>query len=82
LLSGFASELVARLIAHAFEAHAVHTVIASFDTNLLPAMKRLFWSNRGESTFVLHAFQKKTQTTSRRDIELARTRWAQLKKEQ
>jgi phage-related protein len=31
---------------------------------------------------VLHAFQKKTQTTSKQDIELARTRWAQLMKEQ
>lgn len=30
---------------------------------------------------VLHAFQKKTQTTSKHDIELARTRWAQLTKE-
>lgn len=31
---------------------------------------------------VLHAFQKKTQSTSKRDIELARARWSQLKKEQ
>jgi len=30
---------------------------------------------------VLHAFQKKTQTTSPRDIELARTRWTALSKE-
>jgi phage-related protein len=30
----------------------------------------------------LHAFQKKTQATSRQDIELARRRWAQLVKEQ
>jgi phage-related protein len=31
---------------------------------------------------VLHAFQKKTQTTSTRDVELARTRWLALSKEQ
>ena len=30
---------------------------------------------------VLHAFQKKTQATNPRDIELARTRWLALTKE-
>ena len=35
-----------------------------------------------EVVVVLHAFQKKTQATSRQDIELARRRWAQLVKEQ
>jgi predicted XRE-type DNA-binding protein len=30
---------------------------------------------------VLHAFQKKTQATSPRDVELARTRWLALSKE-
>ena len=30
---------------------------------------------------VLHAFQKKTQTTSPREVELARTRWLALSKE-
>ena len=30
---------------------------------------------------VLHAFQKKTQTTSRQDIALARARWVQMMKE-
>jgi phage-related protein len=33
----------------------------------------------GDAAIVLHAFQKKMQTTSRRDIELARMRWSQLK---
>jgi phage-related protein len=32
-----------------------------------------------DAVLVLHAFQKKTQTTSKRDIELARMRWSQLK---
>ena len=31
-----------------------------------------------DAVYVLHAFQKKTQTTSRRDIDLARTRYAEL----
>jgi phage-related protein len=35
-----------------------------------------------EMVVVLHAFQKKTQATSRHDIELANRRWAQLVKEQ
>lgn len=35
-----------------------------------------------ETVVVLHAFQKKTQATSRQDIELAKRRWAQLIKEQ
>ena len=30
---------------------------------------------------VLHAFQKKTQATSKGDVELARSRWAQLMQE-
>jgi len=30
---------------------------------------------------VLHAFRKKTEATSRADIELARSRWAQLMQE-
>jgi phage-related protein len=31
-----------------------------------------------EAVYVLHAFQKKTQTTSQHDIELARTRFGDL----
>ena len=35
-----------------------------------------------DTVVVLHAFHRKTQTTSQRDIELARARWSQLTKEQ
>jgi phage-related protein len=31
---------------------------------------------------VLHAFQKKTQATSRQDVDVAKRRWAELVKEQ
>jgi phage-related protein len=31
-----------------------------------------------EAVYVLHAFQKKTQTTSKQDLELARSRFADL----
>lgn len=34
-----------------------------------------------DSVVVLHAFQKKTQTTSPRDLALAKTRWLALYKE-
>jgi phage-related protein len=34
-----------------------------------------------EAVYVLHAFQKKTQATPRHDIETARERFAQLKRE-
>ena len=42
----------------------------------------IYTARIGDTVVVLHAFQKKTQTTSKRDIELVRARWAQLKKEQ
>ena len=42
----------------------------------------IYTARMGDTVVVLHAFQKKTQTTSKRDIELARARWSQLKKEQ
>jgi len=38
----------------------------------------IYVSRRAEAVYVLHAFQKKTQATSRRDIEIARQRFAQL----
>ena len=31
-----------------------------------------------DAVYVLHAFQKKTQTAAKRDIEVAKTRFAQL----
>ena len=38
----------------------------------------IYLARRAEAVYVLHAFQKKTQATSRRDIEIARKRFAQL----
>jgi phage-related protein len=35
-------------------------------------------ARRAEAVYVLHAFQKKTQATSKRDIETAKRRLAQL----
>lgn len=34
-----------------------------------------------DAVYVLHAFQKKTQATSKRDVDLARARWTELMKE-
>ena len=38
----------------------------------------IYTARRADSVYVLHAFQKKTQTTSKSDIELAMSRFAQL----
>ena len=38
----------------------------------------IYVARRADAVYVLHAFQKKTQATSQRDIETARRRFAQL----
>ena len=40
----------------------------------------IYTARLADAVYVLHAFQKKTQTTSRSDIELAKSRFAQLQK--
>jgi phage-related protein len=42
----------------------------------------IYTARQKEMVVVLHAFQKKTQATSRRDMELAKHRWVQLEQEQ
>jgi phage-related protein len=38
----------------------------------------VYTARLADTVFVLHAFQKKTQATSKRDIEIAKERFAQL----
>jgi phage-related protein len=38
----------------------------------------IYTARFADGVYVLHAFQKKTQATSKRDIEIAKTRFAQL----
>ena len=38
----------------------------------------IYTARLADAVYVLHAFQKKTQTTSKSDIELAKSRFAQL----
>jgi phage-related protein len=38
----------------------------------------IYTARLADAVYVLHAFQKKTQTTSRRDIDIARERYSQL----
>ena len=38
----------------------------------------IYTARQADAVYVLHAFQKKTQTTSKSDIELAKLRFAQL----
>lgn len=44
------------------------------------AYRVIYVARRAEAIYVLHAFQKKTQATSRRDIETARKRFAEILK--
>ena len=40
---------------------------------------RIFYvANRGDAVFVLHCFQKKTQQTAKKDIDLGRQRYKEL----
>jgi len=41
----------------------------------------IYMARLADAVYVLHAFQKKTQTTSKRDIDTAKARFAQLMKE-
>ncbi len=38
----------------------------------------IYVANRGDAVYVLHAFQKTTQKTSQRDIDLAANRYQQI----
>ena len=42
------------------------------------AYRVIYCARCAEAVYVLHAFQKKTQATSRRDIEIARRRFGQI----
>ena len=42
------------------------------------AFRVIYLARRAEAVYVLHAFQKKTQTTPKRDLDIARRRFAQL----
>lgn len=44
------------------------------------AFRIIYVTNIGSYVYVLHAFQKKTQATPKRDIELARSRLRELKR--
>jgi phage-related protein len=42
------------------------------------AYRVIYLARRAKAVYVLHVFQKKTQAASRRDIEIARKRFAEL----
>jgi phage-related protein len=42
------------------------------------AWRVIYFARRGEAVYVLHAFKKKTQKTSRNDVEIAKMRFGQL----
>lgn len=43
--------------------------------------RMIYTAKIGDTIYVLHAFQKKTQKTSQHDIELAKTRYKKLLQE-
>ena len=40
----------------------------------------IYTARVADTVYVLHAFQKKTQTTSKRDIDLSKARFTELKR--
>lgn len=42
----------------------------------------VYTARLADAVYVLHAFQKKAQATSKRDVEIARERFAQFRREQ
>lgn len=42
----------------------------------------IYTARRADAVYVLHAFQKKTQATSKRDIDIARRRHSELMRDQ
>lgn len=46
------------------------------------AYRVLYVAKLEKAVYVLHSFQKKTRTTSKRDIDLAQKRFRELMKEQ
>ena len=44
------------------------------------AYRVIYIARHAEAVYVLHAFQKKTQATSPRDLDIAKKRFAQLQK--
>ena len=46
------------------------------------AWRVIYTARLADAVYVLHAFQKKSQSTSRHDIEIARERFSQLTRDQ
>ena len=42
------------------------------------ANRVIYTARLSDAVYVLHAFQKKTQTTAKRDVELAKSRYAEV----
>lgn len=42
------------------------------------AYRVIYVARRAEAVYVMHAFQKKTQTTAKKDLEIAKRRFRQL----
>ena len=47
-------------------------------TDATGAYRVIYFARRAEAVYVLHAFQKKTRATTKKDLEIAKMRYAQL----
>ncbi|HNY51338.1 MAG: hypothetical protein BWY69_01523 [Planctomycetes bacterium ADurb.Bin401] len=57
---------------------AVGSGVREIRIHVLGEWRIIYVANIRDAIYVLHAFQKKTQKTSQRDIELARKRYKQM----
>lgn len=58
--------------------HAVGAGVKEIRIRILGEWRVIYVAKRSDAVYVLHAFQKKSQKTSRRDIDLARIRYKQI----
>ncbi|MDZ7852111.1 MAG: type II toxin-antitoxin system RelE/ParE family toxin [Halomonas sp.] len=49
-----------------------------FSDQVYGAFRVFYVANRGDAVFVLHCFQKKTQKTAKKDIDLGKQRYKEL----
>jgi phage-related protein len=58
--------------------HAIGSGVREIRIRVLGEWRVIYVAKFADGIYVLHAFQKKTQKTSRRDIEIAQRRYKQL----
>jgi len=55
--------------------HSIGSGVREIRIHTGQSFRVIYVANFGDTVYVLHAFQKKTQKTARRDVEIARQRF-------